>query len=95
MEDDLCTAGYPEAGPDVGLLCNLLAGHPGDHRALAEVAFNYRRHVTWPQDGTVIVLSQAEFEAAGPVTGTSIPSDDLWYMLKLALRNLWLPQHRA
>lgn len=64
MDDDLCTAGYPEAGPDVGLLCNLLAGHPGDHRALAEVAFNYRRHVTWPQDGTVIVLSQAEFEAA-------------------------------
>jgi Fe-S-cluster containining protein len=38
---------------------------------------------------------RAELEEAGPITGTPVPSEDLWYMLKLALRNLWLPDGRA
>lgn len=57
MDDDLCTAKYPggETNPfDFGSLCDQKAGHPCPHRALAEVAGDFRRHVVWTIDGTVL-----------------------------------------
>lgn len=54
---DLCTARYPggDTNPfDFGSLCNLSAGHPDNHRALAEVAGDFRRHIVWTVDGEVL-----------------------------------------
>lgn len=48
-DDDLCTSEYPDGEFEgyIGHLCNLTAGHDGDHRALAEVGPGWRRHLTW------------------------------------------------
>lgn len=53
-DEELCTATYPGRGTDFGLLCNEPLEHSTDHRALAEVAAGYRRHVVWSLDGTVM-----------------------------------------
>lgn len=53
-DDDLCSATYPGRGPDFGMLCNELVEHDGTHRALAEIAFNYRRHIVWTQAGDLL-----------------------------------------
>ena len=53
----LCPARYPggDSNPyDFGSLCNLESGHAGSHRALAEVAGDYRRHIVWTVDGKVL-----------------------------------------
>jgi hypothetical protein len=53
-DSKLCTAHYPGTGADAFALCDQSVGHPGDHRALAEVAFNYRRFIVWTADGIVM-----------------------------------------
>lgn len=61
-DSDLCTATYPggDTNPyDFGALCDLAADHPGNHRALAEVAGAYRRHIVWTVDGNVLPDEQS------------------------------------
>lgn len=55
MDDDaLCTAEYPGDDLHVGQLCDEPVGHSGNHRCLAEIAFNsnYRRRLVWAPDGS-------------------------------------------
>jgi len=55
--DALCAATYPggDTNPyDFGSLCDQKDGHTGNHRALAEIAGGYRRHVVWAVDGSVL-----------------------------------------
>lgn len=49
-DNDLCTSEYPDTDNEgyIGHLCNLPAGHDGEHKALAEVGPGWRRHIAWP-----------------------------------------------
>lgn len=46
--DELCTAEYPGDELHVGQLCDLEAGHGGDHVAVVGLAAAFRRRLTWP-----------------------------------------------
>jgi hypothetical protein len=54
LDDDLCTATYPGTARDPRQLCDQPVGHEGNHQALAEVAYNYRRHIVWTVDGEIL-----------------------------------------
>jgi len=57
LDDALCAATYPggDTNPyDFGSLCDQKDGHAGNHRALAQIAGGYRRHVVWAVDGSVL-----------------------------------------
>jgi hypothetical protein len=53
-DSQLCSAAYPRLGPHFGSLCNEVAGHDGNHWALAVVAGEYRRYVLWTPSGDVL-----------------------------------------
>jgi hypothetical protein len=72
-DDDLCTATYPGRGRVFGMLCNSEQDHDDNHRALAEVAPGYRRHVVWAQAGHV--LPDEETSPAGPARGQIPPGE--------------------
>ncbi|MFJ2568913.1 hypothetical protein ACIOYT_00635 [Streptomyces halstedii] len=47
-DSDLCTAEYPGDELHVGQLCDLKAGHDGDHVAVVGLATAFRSRLTWP-----------------------------------------------
>lgn len=62
-DNALCTSTYPggDTNPyDFGSLCNLVNGHAGNHRALAEIAPPRRRYIAWTADGSVLPDEEVE-----------------------------------
>ena len=76
LDSDLCTALYPGTVRDPRQMCDQSAGHEGNHRALAEVARDYRRFIVWTVDGEIMPDVETNRDRLPLTAGMQTPPTD-------------------